>query len=435
MAVGIRGYDSMYSGGTYRVRMGSVPAWENAYYNDPEWREFLNLKRLRKSGWTTKDTQAAWSEYSFQKQYKIDLARAREQKRREGIYAAAGMEYKPVSGVITSVKSSGPSASSLKRKEEREQRKAEIKSKQAEKADAKKLREIEQQGRDLLKKRNEYAQRPGYGEEVERLNEQLAELAFERDYLAGRSSTLKTAEERRREAAESESQIAARESLVQQRKSAAEREKEADRVRREVSAWIAQNPNNPAVASINKLMSQSKMSGVDPLAIVLQAKALADAEMAKTEERARLQTERLQAMQDRQEDAQAFRQESERARSAERMGARSAAQQQKVVEFIQKLDARIAGLETMIEDARSADPTLEPDVASRIPGAERELAGLQAERDAWQQMLEANYGSANTDFTRGSSGQPVRVNSIEELNALPSGSLYIGPDGVTRSKP
>lgn len=400
-----------YIGGTIGVPVGGERPWETAFKTDPEWRDFLSWKRLRKPDWTQRDTEGAWYEYASRK---------------------------PSKGKIISMTSSPTEATQQRRAErerERAMERAEIKSKQAEKADAKKLREIEQKGRDLLKRRNEYAQRPGYGSEVELLNEQLAELAFERDYLAGRSPTLKTAEERRREAAESESQIAARESLVQQRKSTAEREKEADRVRREVSEWIAQNPNNPALARVKDLMSQSKLSGVDSLSIVLQAKALADAERSKTEERARLQTERLQAMQDRQEDAQAFRQESEQARYAERTGARSAAQQQKIVEFIQKLDARIAGLETMIEDARSADPTLEPNVASRIPGAERELAGLQAERDAWQQMLNASYGSANTDFTRGGSGQPVRVNSIEELNALPSGSLYIGPDGVTRSKP
>jgi hypothetical protein len=389
--VGIRGFNQM--GGGYRVPLGPKPPWETAFERDPEWREFAKWKQLRSPGYSQSDVVKWWNEYSFKKQLKRDLANKRERKRRESIYAAHGMEYNPSAGSIRSFGSSGPSQKTLKRRAEREAKRAEMKSKQAEKADAKKLREIEQKGRDLLKKRDDYATRPGYGEEVARLNEQLAELAFERDYLAGRSPTLKTAEERRREQAESASEIASREALTQQRLTGIERDKEADKVRREVSTWIARNPDSPAVAEIQKLLSQSKLSGVDSLAIVLQAKALADKEAAEVAERARLQTEKLQAMNDAREDSQAHARQMAEFRARESTGAKSETQRLAFVENIQQTDVKIAGLRAMIQDAESADPNLEPKIAGNLPGAKRDLSGLLAERQELIKMYQANYGT------------------------------------------
>lgn len=249
MAVGIRGYSPMYSGGTYRVRMGAVPAWETAYNENAEFRKFAdNIRRNR--NWGPAEYAEAWDEFKFQKQLGSDRRAKEKTERRRRQYAAAGLEYKPVSGVIRSVKSSGPSASSLKRKQEREQRKAEIKSKQAEKADLRWLSGYDAKREKLMKELDH--QDAQVRADAQR---KLSDLELERQMKENKLATTIPVG-------------------VQQLRASEAKRTEIRGVIEQLNKWIADNPDKPeAIAEINRLIKQAERPGASAESIARQAES------------------------------------------------------------------------------------------------------------------------------------------------------------------
>ena len=58
-------------------------------------------------------------------------------------------------------------------------------------------------------------------------------------------------------------------------------------------------------------------------------------------------------------------------------------------------------------------------------------------KGSWERVSEAyerDYGQRGSSSGGGSAGAPVRVQSADDYNRLPSGAMYIAPDGTQRRK-